>query len=145
RSPSSIHHQPDAHRKAVRAVTELLATIRDPVLRATYARQAAGRLSVPVTLLQRGLEAGPLAAALGGVPAARTEAENPVISLEERTLELLLGLGEAAAETTELPPVEAFLDDRCRNIFASFRALYEREGRPPAARQVLAALDGQPA
>ncbi len=146
-TPSSIHHDPQAQRRAAEEVRALLAPLSDATLRVTYGRLAAGRLGIPAgELLHRpprpaGRQPGPSAA----VEAAGRRGSE-VVSLEERLLELLFALSgnqsDAVPPASELPPPEAFLDERCRNIFRQFNALYEREGRPPGGQEVLAALQG---
>lgn len=148
-TPSSIHHDPRAHRQAARDVRALLAPLRDPTLRLTYGRQAAGRLGLPVEeLLRQPRTRGARSPAAEPADAPARPA-SPVVSLEERLLELLFSLRETQPDAippfSELPPPEAFLDESCRNIFRLFGALYSREGRPPSGQEVVIALEGSAA
>jgi hypothetical protein len=61
-------------------------------------------------------------------------------SLDEEVLWLLLRPGGERLARAELPAPEVFFDAACRNIFAAYCALYEREGAPPDLGQVLAAV-----
>jgi replicative DNA helicase len=65
-----------------------------------------------------------------------------VRSLEERTLQLLLGEPDAAAVAGHLPPPEAFLDPVARNIFVALARLYE-QGARPEPRAVMASLSAE--
>ena len=137
--PGDAHRDPQARARAATAVTEMLKPISDTVLRYSYGRLAADRLGVPADLLWARLGVGreTLVAAVAGPEAARST----VRSLEEEALSLLLDPASPppSARRPAGPP-EVFLDRVCRNIFAAYRALYEREGRSPELREVMGAL-----
>ncbi len=146
-APRGVAAEPRAQAAAARAVGELLAPIRDSVLRYAYSRQAADRLQLPAEVLWRRLGGeGPRSAAPGAASWAAIPAGRPAVgggevrSLEERLLQLFLG-GEAALPAApELPPAEAFFQPECRQLYGAFLALYEEGGTPPAPRAVLGRL-----
>lgn len=138
------HRDPRLRAKAAQGVAELLRPIRDGILRYGYGRLAAERLGVPVDLLWRRL--GIDKEALKPPPERRPDdGPREVRSTEESVLQLLLTMAEEVPTFAELPPPEAFFDPLARNIYATFYRLYEggRTGsdRPPAAREVLGALE----
>lgn len=133
-APPGIARQPRQQATAAREITELLAPIKDGILRYGYARQAADRLGVPVELLWR---------RLGGrdeeVPASERKRRSDVVqSEEERVLHLLLTADELPTET-ELPEPAHFFDREYRAIYEAWleRA---RGGKPPSARELSEAV-----
>jgi DNA primase len=133
--PPGTGRDPRAQARAAGAVVELLKAIPDSVLRYGYGKRAADRLGVPVALLLDRLKGRQEAGS------AKSGPEGVVRSLEEKTLQLLLGGLVEPPPETELPPVEAFLNPACRNIYRAFLDLYRSgQGRSPTAREVLARL-----
>ncbi|MFQ5525063.1 MAG: DNA primase [Thermoanaerobaculia bacterium] len=136
-SPEGVENRPRSQSQAAKAIVELLSSVPDSVLRYGYARQGAGRLGIPVELLLEGLRGR----RGEKKPDKQRDSEGIVRSLEEKTLQLLLAKGAQIPAAEELPPVEAFLDPACRNIYSAFRALHkDGEESPPAARELLARL-----
>lgn len=136
--PPDAHRDPQRRAKAAAAVTEMLKPIPDAVLRYSYGRLAADRLGVPADLLW-----GRLGVSREELVASVPRPEGPpsaVRSHEEELLTLLLDPAAAPPPFAALPGPEVFLDAACRNIFAAYRALYEREGRAPELREVMGAL-----
>lgn len=134
--PDEARREPRLQARAGRAVAELLGSIRDSILRYSYARMAADRLAVPVDLLWR---------RVGGRSEDRPrDSEAPqrqgvVRSLEERVLQLLLAGGDRLPEAEALPAEEVFFDSDLRNIYRSFLTLYRGGGGSrPEAQAVLA-------
>lgn len=136
--PADAHREPQLRAKAAAAVTEMLKPIPDAVLRYSYGRIAADRLGVPADLLWGRIGVGK-EELLAAVPAPNA-APGSVRSHEEEVLALLLDPLRAVPQLADLPGSEVFLEPICRNIFVAFRALYEREGRPPELREVMGAL-----
>jgi DNA primase len=136
-APPDVAREPRRQAKAAAAITELLAPIRDGVLRYGYARQAADRVGVPVELLWRRLGGKEDAAASG----PRRAAGGVVQSEEENVLHMLL-TGRALPEGEILPPAEAFLDRDLRSVYEAWSRL-AAGGRRPQPREVLEALGGQ--
>jgi DNA primase len=133
--PPGTVRDPRAQARAAGAVVELLKAIPDSVLRYGYGKRAADRLGVPVALLLDRLKGRQEAGS------AKSGPEGVVRSLEEKTLQLLLGGLVELPPEAELPPVEAFLNPSCRNIYRAFLDLYRSgQGRSPTAREVLARL-----
>jgi DNA primase len=161
-TPGGVGAEPRRQATAAKAVGELLAPIRDSVLRYAYSRQAADRLVLPAEVLWRrvggeatrltggasarpgaAIPAGPGGAATATPAAAGGVAE--VRSLEERLLQLFLG-GEANLPAPpELPPADAFFQPECRHIYAVFLDLYGEGGVRPEPRAVLGKLAAEPA
>lgn len=133
--PADAHRQPHLQARAAAGVTALLAPIPDPVLRYGYGRLAADRLRVPAELLW-----GRLGVDREGLKPTPAVPRREVASLDEEVLWLLLRPGGEGLEGAELPVPEVFFDLPCRNIYAVYRALYERDGAPPALGEVLAAV-----
>jgi DNA primase len=143
--PADAERQPRLRAKAATSVAELLAPIRDAILRYGYGKVAADRLGVPVDLLWKRLavdsrklvEAAPAARPPHG-PEARGSMSN---SLEARALQLLLAPDADLAPGTgsELPEPGAFLDPDARNIFEVFRRLWS-DGGKPSVREMLQGL-----
>jgi DNA primase len=139
-TPDGVESEPRKQAQAARSVVELLGSVPDSVLRYSYARQAASRLTIPVELLLerlrgRGAEEKPV---------EQRDSESVVRSLEEQVLQLLLSEGAPVRELADLPPETAFLDPACRNIYSAFRALHKDGDKgPPAARELLARLPDQ--
>jgi DNA primase len=134
-TPPGIGRDPRTQARAAGAVVELLKTIPDSVLRYGYAKRAADRLGVPVALLLDRLTSRQEKGSVKSGP------EGVVRSLEEKTLQLLLGGLVEPPPESELPPLEAFLNPACRNIYRAFLDLYRSgQGRSPTAREVLARL-----
>lgn len=135
--PHDVQRDPRRQAQAGRAVAELLKPIGDGVLRYGYGRQAASRLGVPVDILWKRLGIDRQALQPEVKPAGP---EGLVHSLEQRALQLLLQDGVEVPPLETLPAPDAFLDSRCRNIFASFCDLYGGGGAKPETQQLLAAL-----
>ncbi len=142
-TPPGAAAEPRRQAAAAKAIGELLAPIRDSVLRYAYSRQAADRLAVPAEVLWRrvggdptppGRPTGPAAggapAGAGAAGAASASPARLVRSLEERLLQLLLGEEPELPPAAELPPAEAFFQPECRNIYGAFHALYQAGARP---------------
>jgi DNA primase len=132
-APPGVASEPRRQATAARHITELLAPIKDGVLRYGYARQAADRLGVPVDLLWRRL----------GGPAERAAAperrrSDVVQSEEEKVLHLLL-VGEEVLAAEELPEAALFFDPEYRLIYEAWR---ERTaaGKRPSARELAEVL-----
>lgn len=140
--PKRGTHDPRQQAKAAREVTELLGAIPDGVLRFGYARQAADRLGVPIDLIWKRMGGrGREEPRKEGAPAAPGRHREIVRNVEERLLHALLSGSVPLPAAELLPPEEAFLDPACRNIFASFLALYRDDGsRPPSPSAVLERL-----
>ncbi|MEL7058556.1 MAG: DNA primase [Acidobacteriota bacterium] len=122
---------PRAEVAAAAAIRELLQPMRDPMLRAAYARRAAQRLGLPEEQMLR---------------AARRRAEAPVAaqatsgstrSEEERAILQLVSPTEPLPPAEAMPREEIFFDPAIRNIYATFCALYRSGTRAPTAREVL--------
>jgi DNA primase len=140
--PKGGRGEPREQAKAAREITELLGAIPDGVLRFGYARQAAERMGVPIDLIWKRMggrgAAEPRKEGTKGAPGRHREI---VRSLEERLLHVLLSGSAPLPPPESLPPEDAFLDPTCRNIFASFLALYRDGGpEPPAPTAVLERL-----
>lgn len=129
--PAGAATEPLEQARAAEQVRQLLDPVRDPVLRYGYGRLASERLGLPAELLWKkratGLQRGTTARG-GGSDREVTAGRRLVLSLEERTLQLLLETGADLPALDELPLEEAFFDPVCRNIYATFSALY-REGQ----------------
>jgi len=146
--PHDAAREPRLQARAASDLGELLGRVPDAVLRFSYARRAAERLDLPVEVLLQRVPGGAGRPGRGARPPPAAPAEpraaSPVRSLEETALELLLtggGVAGAVPPAADLPPDEAFLDPVCRNIYRTYRALYESgTGRPPDARAVMAEL-----
>jgi DNA primase len=147
-TPPEVTREPQLQAKAAAAVVaELLRPIPDPILRFSYARIAANRLSVPVEMLIR--RVGGSASLQEG--SERQEVRSERISgripwnTEKAVLELLLDPDrcEPVPPLEELPPPEAFLDQECRNIYQAFYALYARGGIPPDSRGLQAEIGSE--
>ena len=103
RIPKGIERDPRRQSKAAHYALELLRSVKDTILRYSYARAAAERLGLPLDLLWKQM------APRGQVQDAAAVEEAPppakvVRSLEERVLQLLL-VGEG-----EIPPAERLPD-----------------------------------
>jgi DNA primase len=131
-----VHRNPRARAQGARAVVDLLEPIPDGILRYGYGRQAANRLGVPVELLWRRL--GVNRESLKGSEEERSPQREH--GLEGRLIQLLLEKEVKLPAADELPPPDAFLDQDCRNIFATFVDLYEQGSVAPGARAVRDAL-----
>ena len=143
RIPEGVEGDPRRQSKAAHSALDLLRSVKDTILRYSYAREAAGRLGLPLDLLWKQM------APRGKIEEQQTDEPPPaklVRSLEERVLQLLMvGPGEIPPPD-ELPEPEAFLDPVCRNIFEVFSALYEGgDGRRPDAKSVVPELGVGPA
>jgi len=140
--PRAGSRDPRQQAKAAREVTELLGAIPDGVLRFGYARQAAERLGVPIDLIWKRMGGrGREEPRKEGAPAASGRHREIVRSVEERFLHVLLSGSVPLPAVEALPPEEALLDPACRNIFASFLALYRDGGStPPTPSAVLERL-----
>ena len=128
---------PPTQARCATAVQELLRAIPEPILRHGYGRRAADRLGIPYdgfwqVSQPRDRGAQPVA--------SNTSTARLVTSLEERVLELLLLEGAGAPALDDLPPVDAFFDASCGNIYRQFLGLYTRDGSPPTAKAVLGVL-----
>lgn len=120
--------------RAAQAMLELLRPVRDEMIRRTYTQRAAERLGVPEDVFLKRL--GPRLYA----EAPERGRSREVLDHEELALQLLLG-GGTEALARPLPPEEIFFDANCRNIYATFYALYRDGGdSPPAIDEVLARL-----
>ena len=142
-APAELHRNPAARSRAGKAITELLGSIPDALVRYGYARLAADRLGVPAQLLWQRLGGGREALAAALAPAAEGEA-TPGRRAEEEALRALLLTAEgggALPPPAELPPPEAFLDPDLRKFFAAFHGLY-LSGAAIDLRAVLAAASG---
>lgn len=161
--PSEARDQPQLQARAARAVVELLEPIPDPVARYAYGRRAAENLGIPVDMLARRLQGGgkggdgPATERFGpgpgyadpapptAGPQEGSGAEGPRSTGEQAILEMLLMEEANVPPLDQLPPPEAFLDPRCRNIYRLFCDLYGREGKgPPDSRTLLEAADRDP-
>lgn len=142
-TPLEARRDPHQRGVAARAVADLLRPIRDSVVRYAYGQKAAERLMLPLDLLLKRSGAGPK---LEVEPSAATaSAPRLVRNEEEKALQLLLHSSEALPAAEDLPPPEVFFDSDCRNIYATFCALYrERAGvdsKLPSPRDILSRLD----
>jgi DNA primase len=158
--PADADRNPRLRAKAATSVAELLAPIRDAILRYGYGKVAADRLGVPVDLLWKRLavdgrnliEAAPATRPAIG-PAAREARGSMSNSLEARALQLLLAPDAdlASIGRGNLPQVDAFLDSDARNIYGVFRRLFDEnddrggvshggQGGKPSIREVLSGL-----
>jgi DNA primase len=158
--PPDADRNPRLRAKAATSVAELLAPIRDAILRYGYGRVAADRLGVPVDLLWKRLavdgrnliEAAPASRPAVGTAATETRGSMSN-SLEARALQLLLAPDAdlASVGRGNLPQVDAFLDSDARNIYGVFRRLYDAKedrgavsdgghGGKPSIREVLSGL-----
>ena len=142
-TPPEARRDPQLRSSAADAISELLRPIRDGVLRYTYGQAAAERLMIPLDLLWkkagRGIEASPAPAA----PLPRTKPKE-VRSEEEKALQLLLHTNGDLPALADLPPAEIFIDPDCRNIYATFCALYRGEdgtAKPPGASEIVSRLN----
>jgi DNA primase len=151
--PTDVHRNPHARSKAAKEAIELLAPIRDAVLKYSYGRMAADRLGVPAQLLLSRLGVGVKAlsdalATPGGTSSAASTRPSPGQGAEEAMLRGLLWLadsGEGVPELASLPPEAALEDPQLRNIYALCLALYGELGRLPGTtdlRQRLATEGG---
>jgi hypothetical protein len=137
--PSAPPTDPTTQAKLAAPVVELLTPVKDPILRWAYGRRAAERMAVPFELLAPRL--GPAPAPVRRGPAPRTAPQQvagraPGRDLEEaaRRLHLAMLPGSTAPQPgalpsrAELPPVDAFWDGACRNVYGAFCVLYEDAG-----------------
>ena len=133
---------PRSRAQGARQVRELLSPVRDPILRFAYGRQAADRLGIPADLLWKG-DGKSRQSRHAEVEDAPMPQRRDVMSLEERTLQLLLRGEVVVPALEELPPPEIFLSTACGNIYRQFLAMYVAGESPPAGRNVLAALPAE--
>ena len=132
----------DPQRRAQVAGTlgELLRPIRDSIVRYDYGKLAAERLGVPLELLWKRV-GGAAQKPSGGQEEAPRKARE-VRSAEEKAVALLLQPGAPLPPPDQLPPKEVFFDAECRNIYATFCALYRGGDQvAPAGDVVIAHLD----
>ena len=136
RIPRGVDDQPQLQAEWASELSELLATVPDAILRYGYSRQAAQRLGVPEDLLKS--RPSP-ASVVTPAPAKSSAAE--VISLEERTLQILLS--QEVSLPALLPDPEIFFDHACREIFGAYRELAPdtEPGSRVELAQLLARLD----
>jgi DNA primase len=132
-APAEVAREPRRQATAARHITELLAPIRDGVLRYGYARQAADRLGVPVDLLWRRLGAKGEAA-----PAPEQPRRGIVQSEEEKALHFLL-VGETVPEGEELPQSGVFFDPEYRAIYEAWHRMVA-SGQSPTPRELAEAV-----
>ncbi len=141
-APPELHRNPHGRARAGKAVSELLGAIPDAILRYGYARIGAERLGVPAQLVWQRIGVGKQSLASALAPPAGTA--TPGRRAEEEALRALLLTAERGGDLPavgDLPPAEAFLDPDLRKFFATFRRLYEAEGRPTIRRMVAEATD----
>jgi DNA primase catalytic core len=156
--PPELHRHPRRQAEAARQVVELLRPVPDAVARFAYARLAAERLQVPVEMIARRLTGRPSRSDPSGPPEGVEGADGPARATgrsesgsgprstgEQAILELLLAEGAKIPPPDELPPPEAFLDPKCRNIYRLFYDLYGGEGTEPPDARALLANSGEPA
>ena len=136
--PTGVASEPRRQARSARLVTDLLRPIPDPVLKYSYAKQAAERLAVPAELLLR--RAGGAASTTGEATRSSAGPAREVRSVEEKLLQMLLAGSEEGPPLEELPPPDAFLDSVWRNIFVVFCDLYKEQGSRPEPRAVLEKL-----
>ena len=142
--PPEAGREPRLQAKSAQAVTELLRPIPDPILRFSYARIAADRLSVPVEMLTRRVGGQQAERSAAATPHASAKSDGLSWNIEKLVLALLLEATEPVPPVEDLPPSEAFLDPGCRNIYQTWCALYaEGGGSPPDARAVLAEIGSE--
>lgn len=142
--PPEAGREPRLQAKAAAAVTELLRPIPDPILRFSYARIAAERLSVPVEMLTRRVGGAQRDERSETTPRSPAKSDGLSWNIEKLVLALLLEATEPVPPVEDLPPPEAFLDPGCRNIYQTWCALYaEGAGSPPDARAVLAEIGSE--
>ena len=165
RVPPDVLRHPRRQAEAAKQVVEMLQPVPDAVARFAYARVAAERLGVPVEMIARRLAGGGSRSAprdapgegrgahgaqggRGGSPGSASGAERadgPRSTGEQAILEMLLAEGAEIPPQEDLPPPEAFLDPRCRNIYRLFYDLYGGEGTEPPDARALLARTGEPA
>ena len=131
-TPREARYNPTTQAAAAREAAGFLAAITDPIVRDGYSRRAAQRLDVPEQVLLRRRGADDFARTSHRRVDVRTE--------EEKALQLLLAEGVVLPEPEDLPRIEVFFDEDCRNIFAAFCDLYQSGGRVPSGRDVVAEL-----
>lgn len=147
--PATGDRPPQEQARQARQVVELLQPVPDPVARFAYGRRAAERLGVPPEMIQRRLRNS--SPRQGGPPPPDDPGGPPTHGPSERTaprsklqsageqaiLELLLAEGSKIPPLEDLPPPEAFLDERCRNIYRLFCDLYGGEEQDPPNPKIL--------
>ena len=146
--PPPSERNPASQARAAAAVAELLRAVRGDVERGAYRRRAAEHLGVPEGALRgkRGARDYFRGAAGAAEADARAKSQigNPAAGEEEKLLLLLLRPGSNPPSPRELPPVEAFFDPECRNIYRALRDLYSGENCPmPSGADVVARLGEQ--
>jgi hypothetical protein len=127
------------------AVAELLAPVKDPILRWAYGRRAADRLGLPFELLAPRLGKAPARTRREAPRAAPAAAAGraPGRSMEEAALRSLLALLPGGATQGALParallpPAEVFWDDRCRGVYDVVRVLWAEGGEQPPSLPAL--------
>lgn len=143
--PPDADRNPRLRAKAATSVAELLAPIRDAILRYGYGKVAADRLGVPVDLLWKRLAVDSRnlieAVPTSRPPRGQEERGSMSNSLEARALQLLLDPDAelAPGPGTELPEAGAFLDADARSLFEVVRRLWAA-GSKPTVREVLQGL-----
>ncbi len=151
--PSAVPTDPQAQARLATPVAELLAPVKDPILRWAYGRRAAERMGVPFELLAPRLGAAPRSGVRPSPsrpapprPAGRSHGR----LLEEATLRLLLAMlpgsttpqPEVLPAVGDLPPVDAFWDAACRNLYGTFYVLCEEKaGGVPHLAELRARLE----
>ena len=133
-APPGVARQPRQQATAASAITELLAPIKDGVLRYGYSRQAADRLGVPVELLWKRLVGKDQEVA---VPATTRRRSDVVQSEEEHVLHLLL-VADPVPELPELPDPAFFFDREYRAIYEAWHQRVAA-GKPPSPRELIEA------
>jgi len=156
--PPDLLRHPRRQAEAAKQVVAMLEPVPDAVARFAYARVAAERLGVPVEMIARRLAGGKSRSAppahsermegadgSEGRSTALDRPDGPRSTGEQAILEMLLAEGAEIPAPSELPPPEAFLDPRCRNIYRLFYDLYGGEGTEPPDARALLAKTGEPA
>ena len=129
--------------RAASTIAELLAPIRDAVVRESYGKIAAERLGIrPEVLRRRGRSRT-------DSPPPEISAQNPpkpgdVRTEEEKALVLLLRSEGPLPPFEQLPSEKVFFDPVCRNIYRSFCALIEGDSaRPPTGKEVIERMSSE--
>jgi DNA primase len=133
--------------RAASTIAELLAPIRDAVVRESYGKIAAERLGIRPEVLRRrgrpGTHSPPPEATAQGFLQEPTKSGD-VRTEEEKALVLLLRSDGPLPPMEQLPSEKVFFDPVCRNIYRCFCALLEGgSARPPTGKEVIERMSSE--
>ena len=141
-TPDDAAWDPPTQARAAREIERTLLDIPDSITRQAYARRVEGRLGLP----PGSLNTSSTSAARqrqderSADPSDKAEpADRRLADTEVKVLQWLLST-DAPPPLDELPPPQAFLDSRIRNIYQLYLRLYQEVGGPPGTAAVQSAL-----